>query len=146
MLGVAAQQQFLPVAFPGADAAHVADAQRVDVARERARCILDVLLRRAVHHGLFLWLELVEVARPEVDAVPSELDHGHLERHTRPEAGVEEELAQRLPRQHLTASLVLHACSEFEDIVQFLPVEIRRRDEIALAHGSCFRKSSTDPR
>jgi hypothetical protein len=43
VLGVAAQQQFLAVVFPGAGARRGADAERVDVARQRARGVLDVL-------------------------------------------------------------------------------------------------------
>ncbi len=115
----------------------LADAERVDVARQRSRGVLHVLLGAAVHHDLFLGLEVVHLAVGEdVDAVAAELDGRHLERDARAETAVEEQEAQRLAREDLRRALALVAARELEDVLELRAREVAGGEQVALGQDT----------
>ena len=136
MLGVAVEQEVLPVVLPVAGLVHVADAEDVDVARERARSVLHVLLGSAVHDHLFLGFEVIDLAVcVDLDAVAAELLDRDVEGHASAKARIEEQQAQRLVRQDLRRVSILELGREIQEVPEFLGGEIVRREKVALAQG-----------
>ena len=123
-------------------------AEHVGVPAEHAGGILDVLDRRAVHHGTRLGLERpAALARLEHDAVPAVQEHRGLEAGARAKARVHEDHRHDLPLEPTGDLAPLHPVGEVEQRQALLLAPRFHRQEVTLHCGTdCASTNSLSAR